>query len=225
MTYYNIHSHKPSHHADEVSIVNIIVTENGERRTENGFFSAGIHPWYIEHPDEQMRLLKEMAARPAIVAIGEAGLDTLSKVSLDVQQDIFIRQARLAEEISKPLIIHCVKAWTELMGVRKQIKPTMPWIIHGFRGNAQLAGQLIRHGFYLSFGIHFHPEALKIAWPDHLFIETDDAAVDIRTVYQRIAAGLDIEEESLARQAEGNVRWVFKGLSGKPDNPHCSKYQ
>ena len=73
----------------------------------------------------------------------------------------------------------------------------MPWIIHGFRGNGELASQLVRLGFYLSFGDRFNPSALRAAWLDSLFLETDDKSIDIRGVYQNVAEALDIPEEKL----------------------------
>ena len=80
---------------------------------------------------------------------------------MDLQKEVFLAQANLAEETHKPLIIHCVKAWADLIACKKAVKPEMPWIIHGFRGNGELASQLVRLGFYLSFGDRFNPSALR----------------------------------------------------------------
>ena len=81
----------------------------------------------------------------------------------------------------------------------------MPWIIHGFRGNGELASQLVCLGFYLSFGDRFNPSALRATWPDFLFLETDDKSIDIRGVYQNVAEALDIPEEKLRIQIAKNV--------------------
>ena len=140
-----------------------------------------------------------------VVAIGEAGLDTLAESPMDLQKEVFLAQANLAEETHKPLIIHCVKAWADLIACKKAVKPEMPWIIHGFRGNGELASQLVRLGFYLSFGDRFNPSALRAAWPDFLFLETDDKSIDIRRVYQNVAEALDIPEEKLRIQIAKNV--------------------
>ena len=64
----------------------------------------------------------------------------------------FEYQARLSVELGKPLVIHLVKAMSELLKLKQQIKPANPWIIHGFRGKPALAEECLRHGFYLSFG-------------------------------------------------------------------------
>lgn len=185
-TYHNIHTHG-----------------------KEEFASAGIHPWHIGDAEEQLRQLREAVQRPEVVFIGEAGLDKLADAPMPIQQEVFTAQARMAEEVRKPLIIHCVKAWQELLAIRKGIKPSVPWIIHGFRGNANLARQLTNQGLYLSFGEHFNPEAPKAAWPGHLFAETDDSDVDIRMVYQKIAEALQVTVEELALQIGENVGRVI----------------
>ena len=123
---------------------------------------------------------------------------------MERQISLFDRQARLAEEVGKPLIIHCVRAWEELIACRKAIRPKQPWLIHGFRGKAPLAGQLLRQGFYLSLGYHFQPEAARLAWPERLFLETDEAAVSIQVVYGRVAEALSIDLQALCDQIQRN---------------------
>ena len=152
-----------------------------------------------------MDLLRVLVSGSGVVAIGEAGLDTLAESPMDLQKEVFLAHANLAEETHKPLIIHCVKAWADLIACKKAVKPEMPWIIHGFRGNGELASQLVRLGFYLSFGDRFNPLALRAAWPDFLFLETDDKSIDIRGVYQNIAEALDIPEEKLRIQIAKHV--------------------
>jgi TatD DNase family protein len=204
---------------EEIAIVNRIVREDeevkdikGERIGSALFLSVGIHPWYIENVEEQIEQLKNWAILPEVVALGEAGLDKQSAIPLDVQQEVFIRQAALAEESKKPLIVHCVKAWQELLEIKKQINPQLPWIIHGFRGKPKLAEQLIRQNVYISFGEYFHPESLHVAYPDRIFTETDDKAISIQTIYQQIASSLGISKEKLAGQIRRNVSHLFPGL-------------
>ena len=206
--YCNIHSHFPPRHPDDKTIINKIIKKEvrGGGEKEFSFLSVGIHPWYIENPSRQLQQLEETLRLPNVVAIGEAGIDKLVDTPMNIQQEVFFAQARLAERVQKPLIIHCVKAWQELLAIRKQIRPTVPWIIHGFRGNARLAAQLIRQGLHLSFGEHFDPKALAVAWPDHLLAETDDKGADICAVYQQIATSLKIDAKTLALQITKNAR-------------------
>ncbi|MDR0750410.1 MAG: TatD family hydrolase [Tannerellaceae bacterium] len=212
ITYYNVHTHSPSRRLDEVAILNRIIRGKEEKekcKEEAGLLSAGIHPWYMEDVAEQMKQLQYIAALPGVVAIGEAGLDRLTGIPIDIQQDVFARQARLAEALQKPFIIHCVKAWEELMAVKKQIKPKTAWIIHGFRGKPDMAEQLVHQGFYLSFGAYFNPASLPIAYPGHILTETDDKDSDIQMVYSRIASALHITEEELGKQIQKNVKALF----------------
>ena len=128
---------------------------------------------------------------------------------MDCQREIFRASASLAENAGIFLIVHCVKAWDELIASKKELKPRVPWIIHGFRGNATLAGQLIRQGFYLSFGEYFNPGAVREAWPGRLFAETDDREIDIRTVYRNLSVSLNLRLEQFAGQVAENVRDIL----------------
>ena len=209
MIYYDIHTHQPSVHAEDIAIVNTIIKEDCELSLPLAYCSVGIHPWYIYNVREQLSCLESIISASNVVAIGEAGLDKLAETPLAIQQDVFLKQAALAEEKSKPLIIHCVKAWTELIAARKMVKPQTPWIIHGFRGNGELAQQLISQGFYLSFGEYFNPSALQSAWLDRIFAETDDKEIDIQAVYRQIASSLHLSLEELASGLENNVHNIF----------------
>lgn len=213
MTYYNIHTHHPTAHPEDISIINILIKGTEEHHLEYGQnYSAGIHPWYIDNIRQQLDELEQLCAHPNIVAIGEAGFDKIHGGAPDIQQEAFQAQALLAEKVNKPLIIHCVKAYDEIIKNKKVIKPQVPWIIHGFRGNEKQAEQLLHQGFYLSFGQYFNPKALKVAYPDHLFAETDDAAIDIRSIYQQITENLSHPIGETISLLTLNTKKVFPGL-------------
>lgn len=213
MAYYNIHTHYPTTHPEDISIINILIRGGESYHLEDGQnYSAGIHPWYIDNIGQQLDELEHLCTYPNIVAIGEAGFDKIRGGTPDIQQEAFQVQALLAEKVNKPLIIHCVKAYDEIIKNKKAIKPQVPWIIHGFRGNGKQAGQLLRQGFYLSFGQYFNSEALKAAYPDYLFAETDDADIDIRSVYQQITKNLLSPIEETLSSLTLNIKRVFPGL-------------
>jgi TatD DNase family protein len=219
MHLYNIHTHSSNASDPDVrEIVNCIIEKQKDFSLDTRIlYSVGIHPWYIfDNVKEQLSALKSLATQSNVIAIGEAGLDKLSKVQFDIQQSVFKESAIIAEEQRKPLIIHCVKAWAEIIGEKKRLKPNSPWIIHGFRGNSALAGQLLDQGLYLSFGKQFQTEALHKAWKEfRLFAETDDKETEIRTVYQHIATTLTIPIEDLATQIEKNIKDIFPSLIQK----------
>lgn len=88
----------------------------------------------------------------------------------------------LSETLRKPLILHIVKSFPEIIALRKQWKPTQPWIIHGFRGKPQLARELLAHGFHLSYGKKYNPASLAITHASRLLRETDEMP-DSSTVF------------------------------------------
>jgi TatD DNase family protein len=167
-------------------------------------YTYGIHPWFLNEDNQKEFLIsvENVATLPGIIAIGEAGFDKLKGPSIELQRTVFEEQVLISEKIKKPVVIHCVRAWDELLSVRKKMKPKMPWLVHGFRGNVELALQLLSKGMYLSFWFDFvlRPEAgnlLRQMPVDRIFLETDGAEVDIRTIYSKVANDLDLTVDSL----------------------------
>ncbi len=136
------------------------------------------------------------------IAIGECGLDKLCETSFDLQTRTFRQMIELSEQYEKPLIIHCVKAFDELISLKKEYLPKQPWVIHGFRGNPIQAKQLIQQGFCLSFGPKHNIETIKNVPLWAVFTETDDSDCSIDEVYRLVASELNISVEELA----GNIR-------------------
>ena len=206
--FFNIHTHVSVHPESE-----ILSFAPEELSTDNRSFyaSVGIHPWTLteENADIQWKALRESIKDKRIVAIGECGLDKLKGSSMELQTAVFKQEAALAEDSSLPLIIHCVKAFNELIQLKKEISPCQPWIIHGFRGKLPLALDCIRHGFYLSIGSHFQENTLKVIPLDRLFIETDESTESIGSIYQRIAETKGISQQELIEAINKNLREVF----------------
>ena len=142
---------------------------------EGGLYSAGIHPWWTEHDlDRLWNGLLAWAGHAQVVAIGECGLDKLRGASMEVQKEIFVRQLELGEHLSLPVTIHCVKAFDQLLSLRKTLRPSVQWTVHGFRGKPELAKQLLAAGFNLSFGKHFNAESYALTPDARRYRETDD---------------------------------------------------
>ena len=157
----------------------------------------------------QDEALLTMARSPQVLAIGEAGIDHFCSAPMQQQFALFSNQARLAERVGKPLIVHMVRSASEILFLKKQLRPTMPWIIHGFRGGEALARQLVDHGFYLSFGTHYRPEAISITPKNRLFIETDDSISPVVELYQSIAVVLGISTHDLLFTVADNIERTF----------------
>ncbi len=199
MNFLNIHTHSTQNQAEEDNIYNIIIPQDTEeidfQLNDTLEYSIGIHPWYT-HEDSfetQLATLKKWAKHPSIRLIGEAGLDRIRGTSLANQEKIFLQQIRIAEEIKKPLIIHCVRCYSELVSIQKIIRPKIPLIVHGYNNHPTIANTLIERGFYLSFGkalLHENSNAQKVfsSIPiDKIFLETDDEDISIQEIYQKAA--------------------------------------
>lgn len=187
------------------------------------WFSCGVHPWYSEDADPQIKFLQEIANDHRIVAIGETGLDKLKGPSLSIQKEVFVKQVELAEKLQKPVIIHCVKAWDELLHLKKLIKPRQAWIIHGYRGKPELTKQLISHDFFFSIGEKFNPDSLQEIPLDRLFCETDESDISLLQIYTTIAECLNISVDTLATYVEENVIQTFNLPSTKVHHPQAVK--
>lgn len=174
------------------------------------YYSVGFHPWHLL-PDhsEDWEKLNNIATHPQVLAIGESGLDKVAEVSLSLQIVAFERQLLLASHVRKPLIIHCVRSYNEIMEFKKDFNPQNPWIIHGFRGKKELALQLTNQGIYLSFGYKYQEDALRAVPPDRLFFETDESRMDIYHIYEQAASHLYLSVNELTTQVQQNINNLF----------------
>lgn len=130
------------------------------------YFSAGVHPWFIEHSLPQIRIsgfsatdaqqLREQLAfwlaKPQCRALGECGLDGAIDVPLDLQMTLLECQLRLARELNKPLILHCRKAHNEMMQLLAREPLPAGGVIHAFSGSLEMAQHYWKLGFYLGIG-------------------------------------------------------------------------
>lgn len=175
-----------------------------------GYYSVGLHPWYLSSDyEKEWNHLVETALHPQVLAIGEAGLDRIVETDFGLQQQVFIRQMELSEQIGKPLVIHAVRTTSDLIGLKKKYRPRMPWIIHGFRANESVARELLRHGFYLSYGEKYQTDALLATPVERLFIETDESAADVHQLYKKAAQTLSLPYNQLLTAVQQNVKDVF----------------
>ena len=141
--------------------------------------------------------------------MGECGLDKLRGASMDLQREVFRKCVELSEQRALPLIVHAVKCTDELIRMKKEINPRMPWILHGFRGRKELAMQYIDKGFYLSFGEKFDEESLRHTPVDRLFFETDDSKASIEMIYQKASEIYGLSVEILMLHTTTNAKKVL----------------
>jgi TatD DNase family protein len=215
--YIDIHTHGSIVNTAVFAIENLMAHED---RTPGDIpeqpCTYGIHPWHLtrETIDRLTGFVHSAAASPNLVAIGEAGFDKLRGPDTETQTRAFEAQVIISEEIRKPLYIHCVRAWDELLPVHKRLRPKMPWMIHGFRGNAELAKQLLSKGMYLSFWFDFvmrgeSTKLLRSLPKNRIFLETDGADTDIRLIYDKVSDDLDISVDELKKVLYKNFNEFF----------------
>ena len=219
----NLHTHLLKKQADEQIIFNEIIPdsetalEDFTLQNTDTWLSVGIHPWYINEQlsNLQLKKLAILAQNPAIKFIGECGLDRLRGAALPLQEAIFIKQIRIAEDLKKPVIIHCVKCYNELLSIKKIVRPRVPLVVHGFNTKIEIARQLIDKGFYLSLGgalLQEESNALKVLQEiplDRLFLETDDKDISIIDIYTKVAEVKNISIEELEKIVFDNYFGVF----------------
>ena len=180
-------------------------------------YSFGVHPWKIDkNVNDILQEMDTISKNRRCIAIGECGLDKLIDVDFELQKRIFCDQIQIANEVQKPLIIHCVKAFNEVTACLKKMNNTVPVIIHGFNNNKNIADELLKNGYLLSFGKALLSadsnaiEVLKYVGRKNFFLETDDAKISIRDVYRKASEVLGIEEQFLQEQIKSNYQKVFR---------------
>jgi TatD DNase family protein len=216
--YIDIHNHGANPVPGIFSIETLMAHEEREPENIRGLtFSFGIHPWYLDEKNHNQLITRviKTAGNPDIAAIGEAGFDRIKGPSPELQKKTFEEQVLIAGEHGKPVVIHCVRAWEELLQEHKRLKPKMPWLVHGFRGKPDLALQLISKDMYISFWFDFvmRPEAaelLKKLPKDKIFLETDGAEIDIKNIYNKVSVDLDLSVDELKTILHKNFNVLFR---------------
>ncbi len=145
-----------------------------------------------------------------LYAFGECGLDKNCKVSFQKQQEVFEIHLKKSSELRMPVIIHCVRAWEELIEITTG--HTSVKIIHGYNGSEEMTKRLVKHGFCFSVGeAILKPDSkigrsIQLIPPTALFLETDMSQSSIQTIYAAAALGRKIEESELCLQILENFK-------------------
>ena len=227
--YIDIHNHGAKSSSRCFQVENLMTHENRFPDNETGLtYTIGIHPWFLtnDNYEQQINIVQHLADHNNLIALGEAGFDRLKGPDIIIQKTAFENHVIIAEKVSKPLFIHCVRAWDELLSEHKKLKPTVPWLVHGFRGKKELAMQLISKGMYLSFWFDFviRPEStslLKSLPKERVFLETDGSGADIKSIYEKVAADLLLSVDELKSIIHANFMEILTPdpLKGNPPAP------
>lgn len=208
MEFFDFHHHKKY-------IRNGIYNLNLEQIPPDVPYSIGIHPQDIDlnHLEQQFSWMKSIMFQNCF-AIGECGLDSLVSMDQKIQEEVFLRQIRIANEVKKPMIIHCVRKFYEVISFKK--KAEQPMIIHGFNKKQKIAEDLLANNFYLSFGkaVLYNlslQNILKNTPLDKIFLETDNEDFNIEELYLKVSEIKEISLEQLNEQILENLHRIKNG--------------
>lgn len=217
--FINFHCHdKQTLSYRVIRIVNIY-PEDFNLIDKEGFYSIGLHPWYIvpHRIDKMLEYVEKYIQQKNVIAVGEIGLDKIQP-EYELQKEVFVKQLLIAEKYRKPVIIHCVRAFQDVMSILKLQKISVPVIFHGYNSNPQDAEKIAEKGYYISFGkdiLNDKSNAREIITeisPKNIFLETDDSDFVIREIYDKAAELLDTDLYDLKMQMYDNLKCCFPSV-------------
>lgn len=196
------------------------------------YAAVGVHPHDAKDMDEMtLALLKGLAKKPKVKAIGEIGLDYYYDHSpREIQKEWFRRQIQLAKDVALPIIIHDREANEDVMHMLKEEKAFDTGVVlHCYSGSAELARQYIKLGAYISIaGPITYKNARKTVEVvekiplEYLFVETDspyltpaphrgkrNESAYVRYVAEKIAEIKGISLEEVAYHTTENAKSFF----------------
>lgn len=219
--FVDIHTHPNRIETNTIIVQNIFPGDGFAAFSGRNFYSVGLHPWHLkttEENNEMLKMVEEALEFDHVCFVGESGLDKKVEVDFDEQIRIFRAQAFIAEEFKRPLIIHCVKAYNEILEIHKKFHPEMTWIMHGYLGNLETTQQMAKRGIMFSFGKSLFSEnsksieSLKYLPMEKIFLETDEYNKDVDKIYEKAAALKNVSLDILKSEVWNNFNRVESSL-------------
>ena len=155
---------------------------NLSQKYEEIYCYLGVHPSEAKDWDDSLiDKIKEFAKSPKVVGIGEIGLDYYWDKSFNnLQQEVFIKQIQLANELNLPINIHDREAHKDTFDILKEHNKNSKVIMHCFSGSKEFARECTQEGWYIAIGgVVTFKNAIKMkevatSIPlDKLLLETD----------------------------------------------------
>lgn len=197
------------------------------------YAAVGIHPYHADAvTPEALDELRALAANPAVVAIGETGIDysRYSTVPGEVQERAFRAQLELAGECGLPVVVHNRDAHDHVARVLDEMHAVpRGGIMHCFAGGAAFSERCVGWGFHVSFAgnvtypkAHDLREAARAVPAGQLLVETDapylapqprrgkrNEPAHVRFTAACIAEERGMTLDDLAAQTTANARRLF----------------
>ena len=214
--YFDIHKHFSDYtKIDKKTLICIFPDEfNYINKKTDYSFSVGVHPKDISKVTAGcLKLINGTLSKPNVFALGEIGLDKLFP-DYKKQKTLFSNLINISEQHNKPVIIHSVKASSDILYYRKKYNKN-PWIIHGFRGKWKLCRQFLNSNCSISLGSYIATskknfnELIKKIPLELLFFETDESNVKIKDIYKEFANVREISISELKKQVTENIKRTF----------------
>ena len=203
MMFYDTHAHYddgrfdsdretllPELYRQGIGLINTIGTDIPSSRASSAlaeqydFIYAAVGGWpgnVGDMTEQDLEEYRAMASHEKVVAIGEIGLDYYyDDVPREIQKHWFDRQMALAEELSMPVVVHDRDAHGDCMDMVRKWAGRVTGVFHCFSGSAEMAAELTKLGWYVSFTgvVTFKNarralEAVAAVPMDRIMIETD----------------------------------------------------
>ncbi len=156
------------------------------KKYKNMYTAVGIHPsdtrglGEFEFELSRIETLLKEQKENKIVALGEIGLDYhYEDTDKTTQEKYFARQMKLAQKYNLPVIIHNREAHGDCLDMIGKF-PDVRGVFHSFSGSAELARELVKKGYYISFsGVITFKNASRVCEVaksiplDRIMVETD----------------------------------------------------
>ncbi|MDO4575948.1 MAG: TatD family hydrolase [Planctomycetia bacterium] len=182
----------------------------------------GLHPWFSGGNWENWKETLN-AFLPLATGIGEIGLDARRPgLERATQKEAFRYQLALAVREKKPVAIHSVHAWSEMVPILKEIvgNTRIPLLFHAFQGSPELVTQLLRFRAYFSFAgclrssnTERFVKTLRAVPGERLLLESDAATPDVAAglagFYREVAETLKLPLATLCAQLRENLERLF----------------
>lgn len=216
MPFYNVHTHYAAQAAQERVLRNAYMYAQRLRPVTYAL-SAGLHPWFITGNMAGARHnLYAALQNPQVKALGECGLDRLKGPPLPEQVRFLEMQKELAHEAAKPLLIHCVRAYDEVLALLKDC--TVPVILHDYRAGEVLSRRFLQYPqFFFSLGKGLlradptHVKVFAMLPQQRILFETDTLRIPVQEIYQRYTSLYGGDPEELKHTIGHTVQRLWPG--------------
>jgi len=221
LPFLDIHCHNPFKYKNKnvVSVSSISYGSSSSLTIPKDIYwhSVAVHPWDVQEFSslDSLNFEKDLG-HPRCIMIGETGLDR-ARANFELQQEFFLKHLEIAKRLALPVMLHCVRAYNEVQRLLSKVNLRAPVIFHDYHGTLQETQTLMSKNCYFSFGPRLtHAstkllEALKEIPSSRIFLETDDASIHIREVYECYSSLAGIKMEDLKLEILDNAK-IFSRL-------------